>query len=116
MEAAIPKVPVESVVDKKGDSNSGMLCDSDCWNHSDSKTPKQSISKRIRRICSDVKQTIFFWIAYLSFTLVEPILCARSPKVSTELFLNFNFIFASNITMFIRIGGLLSFSNCSVSR
>lgn len=80
-EAALPPVGVE---EKRGELDFGTLCD--CWSHHDDSTTHKSMSERIRKICSDLKKTIFFWIVYLAFTLVEPILCSHFPKVFLPIF------------------------------
>ena len=44
------------------------------------------VVERICKACSQIIQRILFWILYLSFTLVEPILCAHYPEVRFDKF------------------------------
>ena len=39
-----------------------------------------SVFDQLCVICMEITHRIIFWILYLAFTLVEPILCAHYPK------------------------------------
>ena len=122
--------------DDRGQINFGWLC------FSDNNLRETSILVGIRQFCSDLKKTIFFWIAYLAFTLVEPIICARYPKVylfyrllvcSYCIILESSFVCSSpwfarlscknqfisclilKIIHIIILGGVFSLSSCSIS-